>query len=148
VIERKEWYSNSEIIPTVDQLTDFVLPNLPILRDGYYPNDPREIGRPGCGDQRNARFIPAAELAAEIDYRMSKLRYSIALTLCYSAQPGWTIQQVAFELHMDEEELQYEIYYMLKYIAGSRRKAETYADWKFKYKARKGKKGILYPARA
>lgn len=142
IIEAKEWYSPGEVIPTVDQLTSFVLPHLDMLRNGDWPVDPRPTGYVGSSSKPNpgrAYFINAAELAAEIDERMSKVLDSIALILFFTAQPPWPIQDIARSLHYpDPIDLEYEMSMMLRYIAGYKRKRDTYPDWKAKrlYKKR------------
>lgn len=131
---KKEWYSPQEIVPTVDQLENFILPNLEMLRSGYYPTDPREVGRPGTNSRTCAKFVPAAELAAEIDIRLKRLNKRIAITLRYIKSPPWNMAEIARELNMDEEKLDAEIWLMLCYLAGKRRKVHDFAVWKCKIK--------------
>jgi hypothetical protein len=131
---RKDWYSPQEIVPTMEQLEDFILPNLEMLRGGTYPTDPREAGRPGSGERSCARFVPAAELAAEIDARLVRIPKRVAITLHYTVQPAWTYAQIARELNMDEEKLEMEMFLMLKYLVGKDRKVDDFAVWKSKRK--------------
>ncbi|MBE3145442.1 MAG: hypothetical protein IMZ61_16195 [Planctomycetes bacterium] len=138
---QKEWYPPGEIIPTVFQLTSFVLPNLDDLRLGTWPVDPTPTGYIDNGKgTKNSRapFENAIMLAAEIDERLSKIVDSVALTLFYTAQPPWTIQDIARSLHYREDDLGWEMSMMLRFIAGIRRKTDNYPTWKAKiiYKKR------------
>ena len=128
----KEWYSPAEIIPTVYQLETFILPNLDDLRIGVWPTDSRETGYQDDGRSSNksskASFVDAAELAAEIDDRMSGVVDSIALVLHYTAE--WPVEKIAANLHYNELDLWQEMRLMLKYVAGRNRKLQTYPQWK------------------
>jgi hypothetical protein len=132
-MEQQDYWPMSEIhgAGTTDQLRYFLLPHLDDLRHGYYPEDPRRIGRPGGGFNKNAKFVGAVDIAAEIDLRMDKIVDSIALILRYTAYPNWTLQDIARSLHYrDQEYLEIEMEYMLRYIAGRKRKVQTYPQWK------------------
>ena len=139
MIEEKEWYAPSEIIPTVYQLETFILPNLDDLRIGVWPEDYRETGYQDDGRRSNviarAAFVDAAELSAEIDDRMSVIVDSIALILYYTAR--WPVERIAQSLHYDELDLWREMKLMLKYIAGRNRKKQTYPQWKADRRRRK-----------
>ena len=116
---------------TVDQLRYFLLPHLDDLRQGFYPVDSRKIGRPGGGQNNNAKFVGAVEIAAEIDLRLDRIVDSIALILRYTAYPNWTIAAIARSLHYKvQEDLEIEMEYMLRYISGRKRKTQTYPQWK------------------
>ncbi|MFA5252744.1 MAG: hypothetical protein WC454_09205 [Phycisphaerae bacterium] len=139
------WYAPNEIhgAGTVEQLRDFLLPNLDDLRNGTWPVDERQSGRPG-GHCNRAPFVTAADVAAEIDFRMSGIVDSIALTLRYTAFPNWTYHAIARSLHYDEEGLMMEMELMLEFISGRKRKRNTYPEWKAKRAWRKRNKTTSY----
>ena len=135
MVEEKDFYRPGEIVPTVFQLTEFILPWLDELRMGCWPRDYRITGYTDSNAKspnRNTRcsFLNAAELAAEIDFRLSRCVDSIMLILAYTANPPWTIEKIAQSLHYDEEDLRHEMRLMLKYIAGRQRKGQSYPRWK------------------
>ncbi len=143
MIAEKEWYRPGEVIPTVYQLEHFVLPNLDELRLGVWPTDPRPTGYIDTGkSQRNlkAYFIDPGELAAEVDKRMSRIVDSIALVLHYTTE--WPMPKIAQYLHYDELELWREMRLMLKFVAGYKRKRDSYPTWKAKYLHKKANKFI------
>ncbi len=130
--EEEDWWAPGEVIPTVSQLEMFVLPSIDELRNGDWPPDPRPTGYADYRKTRTnkqAHFIHAAELAAEVDERMDRITDSIALILYYTA--GWELHKIAKALHYyDELDLWHEMRLMLKYVAGRKRKATTYPRWK------------------
>lgn len=133
----KEWYAPFEIIPTVFQLREFLLPNLNDLRGGTYPTDPQQSGRPGYNPvfRPNARFVSPVEVAAEVDKRLDRLPvYSAALELWYADnwQYNSTIDELARKFHCGGEWLLAEMKWMLRYMAGKRIKIDSYIDWKTK----------------
>ncbi len=141
MVEQKDFYRPGEIVPTVSQLIEFILPHLDDLRLGCWPPDHRITGYTNSeakSPNRNTKcsFLNAAELAAEVDDRMSKVVDSIALILAYTANPPWSIERIAQSLHYDEEDLRHEMRLMLKYVAGKNQKADSYLEWKRKRKYR------------
>jgi len=141
-VVRKDWYSPSEIIPTVFQLTEFILPNLYDMRNGTWPPDPLKIGQPGYDSKVNyiASFIPAAELAAEIDQRLAMIGpTAFSLLGRYSDNPPKPLKDLCILMRCGEEHLDYEHRIMLGFIAGSRRKDSPYRVWKAVVKMRKSK---------
>lgn len=141
MVEQKDFYRPGEIVPTVFQLTEFILPWLDELRAGCWPRDYRITGYTDSeakSPNRNTKcpFQNAAELAAEIDSRLSRCVDSIMLILAYTTNPPWSIERIAQSLHYDEEDLRHEMRLMLKYCAGRPRKKLTYPQWKAVRKCR------------
>jgi len=115
----------------------FILPNLNDLRAGSYPPDPSQNGRPGYEIHNQAAFVKAAEIAAEVDIRMSEIKNSIALELRYTEYPAWNIERIAKSLHWEYETLEQEMTWMLRYIAGRKRKVDDFVTWKAKAQHKK-----------
>jgi len=167
MIEEKDWYLPWEVVPTVYQLENFVLPYLDDLRLGSWPPDCRTTGYTNDGmsipTNNKAHFVDAIDLAAEIDERMNMMVNSEALILYYTdprgvghnpdlkyrdydddKHPVYNYRRIAWMLHfLDEHDLEIEMHYMLKYVAGSKRKTQTYPRWK-EVARRQQKKRIQY----
>lgn len=165
----KEWYSLGEVVPTVNQLTTFVYPNLDELRNGTWPTDPRPTGYVGRSRSHSnkAPWENAAVLAATIDERMDRIVDSIVLILYYTDprgeghNPDWqkdlfkgkitndripyyTLAKIARELHYhNETELWEEMKLMLGYIRGRDTKTDSYPQWKAVRKCRQNERYYL-----
>ncbi len=129
--QQLEWFEPRQIIPDVFQLQTFCLPYLDDLRLGEWPVKPTGyIEHARCTTRNTGSFVTAADLAIELDERLSRIVDSIALILFYTLNPTWSIEHIARSLHYDELELETEMRRMLKYLAGRNRKRQTYSQWR------------------
>jgi hypothetical protein len=141
------WFPARGIYFSKIQLEHFLLPELNNLRAGFYPSEPDEYvtyakgvkvetkrsgyeksGRKSTNHQ--APFIAAAEIAAEIDARLSKCPQGWWVQSYYT--DGFTFVEIAKFNHTTEEWARREIGRMVKYLVGWKRKQVDYEAWKIK----------------
>ncbi len=132
-----EYYKPNEIHFSREQI-EWLIPLLPLLRNGVYPRDPKETGfydTPVGKRQIKAKagFISAAEIAAELDFRLQMCNSDgLFLEMVYS-QPDdkvFVMQHIASALKVDINIIDRDIERALRYISGYRRKSRSYYQWK------------------
>lgn len=135
-MKEKDWYSPHSIRFSKSQVK-WLIPLLPMLRNGEYPPNPTVTGyveqsgkpqfRPG------ARFETPAGLAAELDIRIQRAGLDgLLLELLYSGDPDdelFIIQHIALALGEDIERVEKRLKQALTYISGDGRKERSYKQW-------------------
>ena len=135
-----DWYSPSEIRFTIGQI-QWLIPHLHLLRNGYYPRNPREtvtLGRTQISHMAN--FVRAAEIASELDTRIQKAGWEGLIVemiyTCDTDDRNFTIQHIASAMHVEIHDIHLRVRRALKYIRGFKRKNRTFEEWK-NHKGRK-----------
>ena len=132
-----EYYKPGEIRYSRQQI-EWLIPYLPFLRSGSYPRDPAESGYTEASISKRqikakAGFITGAEIAAELDWRISQCGIDgLFLEMSYS-QPDdkmFVIQHIATALRVEVSQIERDIHRALNYISGFRRRTRTYSQWK------------------
>lgn len=131
------YYKAGEIKFSREQIV-WLIPYLPILRNGSYPRGPTESGytdAPVGKRQIKARadFINPVEIAAELDWRIEQAKEDgLFLEMVYS-QPDdklLVMQHIASALNVDINKIERDIHRALNYVSGFRRRGRTYKQWK------------------
>ena len=135
---KKDW-RNPHSIRFTRQEIKWLIPILPMLRDGEYPPNPRDAdsgyikggGRPLF--RSDAKFETPAGLAAELDFRIQRAGLNgLLVELLYSSEPDdevFVIQHIAEALGEDTWAVDKRIDKALSYIAGDNRKKLSYKEW-------------------
>ncbi len=135
-MQDKYWPPN-QIRFTREQI-EWLISVLPLLRNGTYPRSPTETGvydTPIGKRQVKAKapFINAAEIAAELDARLTSCGCEgLFLEMVYS-QPDdklFVLQHIAATLKVDINRVDRDIERALRYCCGYRRKSRSYSQWK------------------
>ena len=121
----EEWYSPREVWLSIDQFT-WLLPHLPLLRDGYWPQEHKVTGYAGGGGTRSGRhrayFETPVGVAAEMDRRLEMAGLDgLLLELVYMAGAENVIQlrqHIASCLRDDVESIAWRIDRALHYVSG------------------------------
>jgi len=124
----------SDIIYSKAQIEDFILPNLFTLREGVWAGEIEETDHYNHGAPYTATFVLAAEVAAEVDARLCKVPSKISTMLIKVYTIGYTVGEHAKQTNQDEEWLDRERRWAIRYISGNRRKLSDYSVWKAGYK--------------
>lgn len=113
------WYSPADIRFTRNQVF-FLIQNLPLLRDGFYPPDPITNGYIGADRKQNLRapFTVPCELASEIDKRLESTELYGKLLLL-EAKASFQIWQLSKDAFL-----------ALNYCSGWRRRRMSFSEWK------------------
>lgn len=128
-----EWYSPRDIYFSRGQV-EWLLPWLPVIREGIWPGNPRGTGyTDGPTGKRNrslhASFETPAQIAAELESRLARCgldRYLVED--CYIN--GIDESELARKLGLDIWEVERRINSVLRYIKGWKRKLYSFRDWK------------------
>lgn len=133
-----ETYYKSGEIKFSRQQIEWLIPLLPLLRNGVYPRDPKETGvydTPIGKRQVKAKapFITASEIAAELDFRLCQAgEDGLFLEMVYS-QPDdryFILQHIATALGVDINWVDRDIERALKYVCGFKRKSRSYREFR------------------
>ncbi len=131
------YWKPNEIRFTREQI-EWLIPALPLLRNGTYPRDPKETGvydTPIGKRQVKAKagFITAAEIASELDWRITQTgEIGIFLELVYS-QPDdkiFILQHISVAIGVDIDRLDRDIERAMHYIVGFKRRQRSYKEWR------------------
>ena len=122
---------------------EWILTNLAELNMGFYPDSPPGLTWPPLATRKinsrqQARFIPAAELAAEMTARLSLIGDNVAILLAHYML-GEPIYKIARDWQRNYYTIERELDSMVTYLCGSSRKTESYEEW---LRERKRNKGI------
>lgn len=134
------WFAPREITFDRSQIP-FLLVNLQLLREGYYPPDPRPTGyidtrmpRKRKGQHKKAYFERPVELATEVDARLEKAGLDgLMLEFVFSSETKnmlYLIGHLANMLRTDIAGVKRRIEIALKFISGWKRKRMTYVDYR------------------
>ena len=133
------WAAPSDLYYSRDQV-DFLLNHLNMLRDGEYPPEPVSSGYIGGKGKRLrpwARFTIPAEIAAEIDIRLSKCgldRYLVEDRYC----KGLDERAISQKTGLDEEEVSRRINSVIVYLTYKNHLEFTYREFKRRKLFRRG----------
>ena len=138
-----EYYSPHAIKYTRQQIR-WLIPLMPLLRSGIYPTKssytPKD-NQSGYLEYKvlvkrgnpQAKFVRAAEIAAELDYRTQRCGLDgLLLELLYTTEPDdelFMIQHIAVALSEDIERVSRRIRNALQFCSGSGRKVARYKEW-------------------
>ncbi len=131
------YYKPSDIFFRQEQVI-WLIPYLPLLRSGTYPRNPAETGYTEAPiNKRQVRakagFVNAAEVAAELDWRIQQTGDDgLFLEMVYS-QPDdkyFVMQHIAVALRIDVNQVDKDIHTALAYITGWKRKTRSYIQWR------------------
>ena len=136
-----EWYSPGEVWNrfSVPQIV-WLIPYLPLLRDGVYPHNTKETGYidTPIGNRHiesRAKFITASDIYAELSCRLQQCGWEGLITeMSYSADADdrlTTMQHISEALEIEVEELEWRVKRVLRYIRGKNRKQRSFKDWRF-----------------
>ncbi len=132
-----EYYSPHTIRYTKAQVK-WLISIFPLLRSGSYPPSGKETGyleykvlvKRG---NPQAKFVRAAQIAAELDLRIQRAGLDgLLLELLYSSSPDdelFIIQHIAMALGEDIERVARRIRNALQYCSGNHRKVTSYKAW-------------------
>ncbi len=131
-----DWYSPSAIEKAYSQaMVKWLIPILPVLRDGLYPPNPKESGYvdPASKQHRvnaKASFQKAADIAAELDKRITNAGADgLILEFYYSADDAdlkFRAEHIATALNVSVQEISQRIRDALYFVSGQNRKAGSY----------------------
>ncbi len=141
------WIPPNKVVYSRLQMILFLLPNLFELREGEYPSEPDEYYcvLPQLGEvyrkrsnyeeprikkkkSNKAPFIIAAEIAAEVDKRLSMTPCGHWLIAHYT--DGYGVDQIAATSRLSPTTIENEIKTTLKYVSGWKRKRLSFNDYK------------------
>ena len=131
---KKEWYNPRSIRFTRAQVK-WLISQLPLLRNGSYPRNPKESGYVDTGIKSKqfkagASFEVPAGIAAELDIRIQRAGVDgLMLEFLYAFDPDdevFIIEHMAQALNLGRKEVSQRIRNALYYVSGSNRKATTY----------------------
>lgn len=120
----------SEVVYSKEQLEEFILPNIMSFREGVWPGELISDEDSFAGNPFLAPFVPAIEVAAEVDSRLAKLPLIAQIVIDDVYIKGYSELQIANRLHLDERDLASARRWGLKYICGNKRKLTDFATWK------------------
>lgn len=137
------WYPPSKIKYTASQVK-WLIPILPMLREGEYPPEPVETGYidlkiSGKGGVKHSPFERAVLIATELDIRLEKAGIAgIILELKYSGDNSNDIymnQHIANMLDMGVDRVIYLSKKGMSYICGKHRKSGTFDEYNWHKKS-------------
>ena len=128
------YYKPNQINYNAEQIL-WLIPHLPYLRVGLYPQDSTSTGYSGGSSNVSKQSAPGLapkEIAAELDWRIQQAGVDgLFLEMTYSTDDRlFTMHHIAQATNCDINEIDKSIHKALHYISGFRRKGRSYKDWK------------------
>lgn len=133
----KDWYSPHSIRFSRQQVK-WLIPLLPMLRNGEYPPSGKETGYTDAGGGKpvfkpGAKFELPAGIAAELDVRIQRAGVDgLMLEFLYAFEPEdeiFVIEHIAQCLNLERREVAQRIRNALYYVSGADRKAGSYSQY-------------------
>lgn len=135
----KEWYNPRNIRFTRAQVR-WLIPHLPLLRNGSYPRNPKlsdsgytDTGIKSKQFKAGAAFEVPAGIAAELDIRIQRAGVDgLMLEFLYAFEPAdelFVIEHIAQCLNLEKGEVQQRIRNALYYVSGKDRKTTSYSKY-------------------
>jgi len=136
--EKKEWYSPHAVVKFTKAMVKWLIPYLPMLRNGEYPRNPKETGYIDASGGKpvfkpGAKFETPASIAAELDIRIQRAGADgLILEFLYAFEPEdelFVIEHIAQCLNLESREIAQRIRNALYYVAGNDRKSVSYSQY-------------------
>ena len=128
-----QWYAYSEIRYTKDQIL-FLLENVSLLREGFWPPNPRESGYVGSSKKvfkSDGKFVKPIIIITELDVRLSLCgkngQYGKMVEARYIV--GWEDEEIAKLARCSTWYVDKYIKITLKYLIGNHRRHCTLDEW-------------------
>ena len=134
----KDWFSPHAVTKFTRSMVKWVIPQLPLLRAGSYPRNPKESGYTDTGIKSRqfkagATFEVPAGIAAELDIRIQRAGADgLMLEFLYafeSADELFVIEHMAQCLNLERREVEQRIRNALYFVSGVNRKASKYTQY-------------------
>ena len=133
---KKDWYSPGGIKYTKAQVR-WLIPQLPLLRGGSYPRNPKETGYEDSVSLQqikdSANFEVPAGIAAELDIRIQRAGVDgLMLEFLYAFEPDdeyYVVEHMAQCLNLHRKEVEQRIRNALYFVSGPDRKAGSYSQY-------------------
>jgi hypothetical protein len=132
-----KWLAPRDITFSKDQMVDFLLPNLSMLRHGEWPPEEVETGYSGIDAEAirrkhsasTAYFTLACGIAAEVGARLNKCGKYDRIIYVLNCEIGGNPEKLAreFNMHIDDFNILWDK--LLIYISGWKRKRMTFKRW-------------------
>jgi len=135
---KKEWYSQYSVESFSKAQVKWLIPLLPMIRDGDYPPNPKETGYVDQGIKSRvikpgARFELPAGIAAELDIRIQRAGVDgLMLEFLYAFDPAdelFIIEHIAQCLNLERNEVCQRIRNALYFVSGADRKVGSYSQY-------------------
>ncbi len=125
--ETELWWSPGQINYSRQQMTEFILPNWDLFKDGIYP--PRYTSYVGReqGSQK-ADYVDAKEIYAEVSIRLAQCPDGEMVLDRYFRDQSWGTLARNYHFPFDEDIKKY-IRDQLAYICGYKRKRTEFREW-------------------
>ena len=135
----KDWHSPHSVTRFTKPMVKWLVPMLPLLRNGEYPPDPRAAdsgytggsGKPQV--KPGAKFELPASIAAELDKRIQAAGLDgLLMEFLYAFETEdevFLIEHIVRCLNCTSEGVSQRIRNALYYVSGANRKAESYSDF-------------------
>ena len=135
---KKEWYSPHTVTRFTKPQVKWLIPHLPLLRDGSYPRNPKESGYTDLGivqkhTKAGAKFEVPAGIAAELDIRIQRAGVDgLMLEFLYAFEPAdelFVMEHMAQCLNLEKGEVEQRVRNALYFVSGANRKTGGYTQY-------------------
>lgn len=135
---KPDWYSPHAVTRFSKEQVKWLIPRLPMLRNGEYLPNPKETGYFEQGGNRppvkaSAKFELPAGIAAELDLRIQRAGLDgLLMEFLYALEPEdevYIIEHMAQCLNMETRIVERRIRNALYYVSGPDRKKGSYTKY-------------------
>ena len=134
---QKDWYSPHSVSRFTKPMVRWLVPLLPLLRNGEYPPNPKETGYIKASGKphikASAKFETPAGIAAELDKRIQHAGIDgLMMEFLYASDPddeSFKIEHMAQCMNMDTGEVSQRIRDAMFFVSGGNRKTGSYSSY-------------------